>query len=88
MMIRYCLMILCAMLDIGAASAEPARYYRFDRGVVVDATGFAQPMAAASLLIPHGWRMSGGVLWGQEFLCTNGSASTGRRPRRTGPPGS
>lgn len=52
------------------ASARPFR--RFEPAVIIDATGFAQPMAAASLFIPHGWQTSGGVFWAQEFLCTNG----------------
>lgn len=47
-------------------------YLRFDRGVIVDATGFAQPIAAASLFIPHGWRTEGGIVWGSQFMCTNG----------------
>ncbi len=52
------------------ASTRPFR--RFEPAVILDATGFAQPMAAASLFIPHGWQTSGGVFWAREFLCTNG----------------
>lgn len=40
--------------------------------IIVDATGFAQPMAAASIFVPHGWRTDGGVYWAREFMCTNG----------------
>lgn len=47
-------------------------YLRFDRGLIVDQTGFAQPVAAASLFVPYDWRVEGGVLWGREHLCTNG----------------
>jgi hypothetical protein len=45
---------------------------RFDRAVIVDASGFEQPLAASTLFIPHGWVTQGGVLWGSEFMCTNG----------------
>ena len=45
---------------------------RFERGVIVDPMGFAQPMAVSSLFIPYGWRTQGGVFWGQQFMCTNG----------------
>ncbi len=47
-------------------------FRRFEPAVILDATGFAQPMAAATLFIPHGWRTTGGVFWAQEFGCTNG----------------
>lgn len=45
---------------------------RFERGLIVDASGFEQPVAAASLFVPYGWRTSGGVVWGRQHLCTNG----------------
>jgi hypothetical protein len=50
----------------------PPGVIRFDRAVIVDAGGFEQPLAASTLFIPHGWVTQGGVLWGNEFLCTNG----------------
>jgi hypothetical protein len=73
--------------DVAAASGEsgpggpaaaagqpyPARnLLRVEPAVVVDASGFEQPIGAATLFIPQGWRAQGGVLWGQEFMCTNG----------------
>lgn len=62
--------------DAGAANIRaeraPGSYMRFDRGVIVDSTGFAEPTAVASLFIPYGWRTQGGVFWGQQFMCTNG----------------
>lgn len=45
---------------------------RLSPGVIIDAAGFAQPMAAASIFIPHGWRTEGGVYWARDFMCTNG----------------
>jgi hypothetical protein len=45
---------------------------RFIPGVIVDAVGFGQPVAAASLFVPYGWRQEGGVVWGREHMCTNG----------------
>lgn len=47
---------------------------RFDPAVIVDAHGFAQPIGAITLFIPHGWRTQGGVEWGSQYLCTNGYA--------------
>lgn len=52
------------------STTRPFRH--FEPAVILDATGFAQPMAAATLFIPHGWRTTGGVFWAQEFTCTNG----------------
>jgi hypothetical protein len=43
-----------------------------ERAVILDATGFEQPMAAATLFLPAGWRSEGGVLWDQQFTCVNG----------------
>lgn len=40
--------------------------------VILDATGFAEPMAAATIFVPHGWRIDGGVFWDRQFMCTNG----------------
>jgi hypothetical protein len=45
---------------------------RLQPGVIVDATGFRQPMAAASIFIPYGWKTEGGVYWARDFMCTNG----------------
>jgi hypothetical protein len=56
----------------GGARVMRRNVMRFDRGVIVDPMGFEQPMAVSSLFVPHGWRMQGGVFWGQEFMCTNG----------------
>ena len=47
-------------------------FRRFEPAVILDATGFAQPMAAATLFIPHGWRTTGGVFWANEYMCANG----------------
>ena len=55
-----------------AAAATPAAIVRFDRAIIVDSVGFEQPMAASTMFIPHGWQTQGGVVWGREYLCTNG----------------
>ena len=54
------------------ASNPPPKSLRLDRAIVVDATGFEQPLAALTMFIPHGWATQGGVLWGSEYMCTNG----------------
>jgi hypothetical protein len=75
-MVRLSFVGLMLAAAVWATSAEAANgrrsVMRFEPGVVVDATGFDRPMAAASLFVPYGWQVSGGVLWGSEFLCTNG----------------
>ncbi len=55
------------------ATADPPRnVLRLEKAVIVDATGFEAPLAAVTLFLPAGWRTQGGVLWGQQYLCTNG----------------
>ena len=54
------------------AQRQPTGMMRFDRAVVVDASGFEQPMAASTMFIPHGWQTTGGVEWGSQHACTNG----------------
>jgi hypothetical protein len=48
---------------------------RFQPAAIIDFHGLEQPMAAATLFIPHGWQTKGGVVWGQEYMCTNGYAT-------------
>lgn len=45
---------------------------RFEPSVIVDATGFERPIAAATLFVPAGWTARGGVVWGQQNMCVNG----------------
>ena len=81
---------LVATLALLVQAAPPPkaapRTVRMEPAVVIDATGFEKPMAAATLFVPHGWRTEVGVQWGQEFLCTNGYAfrwsATSRRVSR------
>ena len=54
------------------ARGLPAGAIRVERAVIVDASGFEAPMAASTLFLPSGWQPHGGVLWGQEYMCTNG----------------
>ncbi len=57
----------------GAAVADPPRaVLRFEKAMIVDATGFEAPMAATTLFLPAGWKTQGGVQWGSQFACTNG----------------
>jgi hypothetical protein len=61
-----------AQIPPRSGQGPPPSVLRFDRAVIVDASGFEQPLAASTLFIPHGWVTQGGVFWGSEFLCTNG----------------
>lgn len=54
------------------ASRPRGNLLRLEPQVILDATGFAQPTAAATIFVPHGWRTEGGVFWANDFSCTNG----------------
>ena len=56
----------------GATAAAPPGTVRFDRAIILDRIGFEQPMAASTMFVPHGWLTQGGVMWGNEYMCTNG----------------
>ena len=56
----------------GGARGLPRNAIHLQPAVIVDATGFEQPMAATTLFLPYGWRTQGGVFWGIEAMCTNG----------------
>lgn len=58
--------------EVGRARGLPAGAIRFERAIIPDATGFEAPIAASTLFLPSGWQARGGVLWGQEHMCTNG----------------
>ncbi len=45
---------------------------RLAPSVIMDWTGFNQPMVAATMFVPHGWTTEGGVEWGDSYACTNG----------------
>jgi len=55
-----------------SAGQRRGNVVRLEPQIIVDATGFAQPMAAASIFVPHGWKTEGGVYWARDFMCTNG----------------
>lgn len=52
----------------------PTGARRLDRAVILDSGGFERPMVAGTLFVPHGWQTEGGVVWGNEYACTNGYA--------------
>ena len=76
---RSILVLAAAVAAGGAVPAQPgagskplpAGTVRFERAVVVDPSGMAQPMGAATLFIPYGWRTRGGVVWGRQHACTD-----------------
>lgn len=47
---------------------------RLDRAIIIDPTGFGQPVVAGTLFIPHGWQASGGIEWDKKHSCVNGYA--------------
>jgi len=54
-----------------AAAALPARAERLEALAIPDVGGFAQPMQAASVDMPAGWRSVGGVFWHHATNCVN-----------------
>lgn len=70
------LLVLCvvvlAMAPTRGQGAPPHNTWRVEPAVIIDATGFEQSMGAATLFIPHGWRTTGGVVWGPQYMCNNG----------------
>ncbi len=61
-----------ALTQIAAGADPPRAVLRFEKAMIIDATGFEAPMAATTLFLPAGWKAQGGVLWGNQFACTNG----------------
>jgi hypothetical protein len=46
-----------------AGAALPPSAFRVEVAEIVDRSGFGQPMVAARVLVPAGWRTQGGVQW-------------------------
>jgi hypothetical protein len=63
---------LLAVTQLAAGADPPRAVLRFEKAMIVDATGFEAPMAATTLFLPAGWKSQGGVRWGSQFACTNG----------------
>lgn len=69
-----------ALKEIGAKAASgapaglPADAMRLTPSAIVDWTGFEQPMVAATLFVPYDWTAQGGIVWGNQYMCTNGYA--------------
>ncbi|MGI9328419.1 MAG: hypothetical protein ACR2PZ_24600 [Pseudomonadales bacterium] len=69
--ILWLLMVLSSYA-CGAATTPANGALRLQPSVVIDNGGFRQPMVAATIFTPHGWRTQGGIHWGRQFQCTNG----------------
>ena len=86
--INYCVLkilvgyfLLVIGLTCGFATGSEAQtnhqgstILRLERNVIVDYTGFGQPIPAITLFTPVGWKSSGGVEWGNQYSCTKGFA--------------
>jgi hypothetical protein len=56
-------------------AAVPEGVTRFRSAVVVDATGFGEPVEAVSVLVPEGWRFESRVTWtGEGGFCSGDHA--------------
>lgn len=64
--------LLAALLLLGLSTPLQADRLRLERTAIIDGTGFAQPMIAATLFKPFGWKESGGIVWGNPHACTQG----------------
>ena len=54
---------------MSALKTLPQGVYAMQKAQVVDQAGFAQPLVAATLLVPYGWRTEGGIIWGAYQQC-------------------
>ena len=66
--------IALASCLLATAATAQQRLVRLQPNVIVDPNGFGPPIAAATLLTPHGWQASGGVSWQRQYACTHGFA--------------
>ncbi|MEQ8179274.1 MAG: hypothetical protein RIA10_13165 [Amphiplicatus sp.] len=74
MMAAGLLAAACSGGDLGAAATQPAAALpqgtvMMRKVEVMDPSGFARPMVAATALIPAGWRAEGGIVWGSFGQC-------------------
>jgi hypothetical protein len=59
----------------GRGGEPPAGVTRFASHVVVDQSGFGQPVDAVSVLVPTGWRFTSRVIWtGENGFCSGDHA--------------
>lgn len=64
--------LLAALILLGLSTPLQADRLRLERTAIIDGTGFGQPMIAATLFKPYGWKESGGIVWGNPHACTQG----------------
>ena len=65
------LVVLFAVFPAGTSyaaeeNALPDGVVRVQKAVIIDQSGFGQPMPAATLMIPAGWKAQGGIVWQQN----------------------
>lgn len=48
-------------------AALPAGAVRVQSAKIIDRNGFGQPMVAATMMIPVGWKTDGGIVWSQNM---------------------
>jgi hypothetical protein len=55
-----------ASANTGNSTPVPAGSFRMQQEKILDQQGFGRVMTAATLLIPAGWKASGGIVWQQN----------------------
>lgn len=60
-----------ALATIAFTASLDAAAQDMQRIAITDAGGFSQPMPAATVEVPAGWRSQGGVIWNHGTNCTN-----------------
>jgi hypothetical protein len=56
----------------GGPARMPANALRVQRVQIMDNNGFERPLPATFAFVPVGWQTQGGVVWGNQYACTNG----------------
>lgn len=76
-MIRsICLNLIAIVIFLSAplSAQQTQSWFRFEPTAIIDHGGLGQPTVAMTLFIPQGWQTQGGVVWGNDYQCTNGYA--------------
>ncbi len=73
----YCVLAIGFALALTTSLAaqtvdQGSDFLRLEPNVIVDHTGFGQPIPAYTLFTPVGWKSSGGIEWGNQYACTKG----------------
>ena len=65
--------------QFASATQASGSFIRLKQFQIMDPTGFARPVVAASLLAPADWKLEGGVRWNAGYSCPSDMVTTAVR---------